>query len=107
MEDINCPYCNSGQYINHDDVYVFDKNETHQQQCGECNKHFIFTTSISYHYSAKKADCLNDGKHDFKSTITYPVEFTYMRCVMCDDERKPTESEMFKILNKNYEKSKI
>lgn len=105
MKDINCPYCNAEQDINHDDGYGYEENETHNQQCEECDKYFTFTTSISYYYESEKADCLNGGGHDFEATKTFPVEFSQMRCSMCDDERKPTESEMTEILN-NYNKNK-
>lgn len=99
MEDVNCPYCDAEQEINHDDGAGYSEDEVHQQQCSECDKYFTFTTSISYYYNAEKADCLNDGECDFKPTTTAPIEYTKMRCTMCDDERKPTESEMTEILN--------
>ena len=46
----------------------------------------------------EKADCLNDGKHDYEATITCPKNATRMRCTMCDDERQPTEDEWKVIL---------
>lgn len=98
MSDINCPYCGAGQDICHDDGHGYEEDVTHQQQCGECDKYFTFTTSISYYYEAEKADCLNGAEHEWKPTHTYPKEFTKMRCTMCDDERKPSESEMREIL---------
>lgn len=98
MSDINCPYCGAGQDICHDDGHGYEEGVTHQQQCGECDKYFTFTTSISYYYEAEKADCLNGAEHEWKPTHTYPKEFTKMRCTMCDDERKPSESEIREIL---------
>lgn len=101
MSDIKCPYCEQEQDVNHDDGYGYEEYETHQMQCCECNKYFVFTTSIYYSYSEQKADCLNDeDKHEWKPTITCPVEATKMRCVICDERRKPTESEMINIKNK-------
>jgi len=99
MSDVNCPYCDAEQEINHDDGRGYAEDETHQQQCSECDKHFTFTTSISYYYEAQKADCLNGAEHDWKPTHTFPKEYTKMRCVMCDEERKPSESEMIAITN--------
>ena len=93
MQDINCPYCGSAEEINHDDGYGYEEDRLHQQQCGSCEKYFTFTTSISYHYEAYKADCLNDGEHQFKPTTTYPIECTRMQCVLCNEERKPTDEE--------------
>ena len=99
MKDINCPYCNAEQNINHDDGRGYGDEEIHQQQCDECNKYFTFTTSISYYYEAEKADCLNDGEHDFQPTNTHPKEYTRMECSMCGESRTPTEDEMKKILS--------
>lgn len=98
MSDINCPYCDSEQEINHDDGYGYEEGEKHQQECSNCKKTYCYTTSISFYYDAEKADCLNDGKHDYKATTTFPKEFTKMECSMCGDSRTPTEDEMKQIL---------
>lgn len=98
--DINCPYCDAAQDINHDDGYGYEEDEVHQQHCSECDKYFTYTTSIMFHYDVEKADCLNGSMCDFHPTITCPKEFTKMRCSMCADERNPTESEMKEILGK-------
>ncbi len=92
--NIKCPYCDAEQNINHDDGQGYSEDEKHQQQCTECNKYFVFTTSISFYYEADKADCLNDKEHDFKPTHTIPKEYFRMICTMCDEERTPTEEEM-------------
>lgn len=98
MEDIECPYCEKWQEINHDDGFGYEEGVKHEQQCSDCRKHFTFTTSISYYYEAEKADCLNGSEHDFRPTKTYPKEYTKMECSMCEETRKPTESEMIEIL---------
>src|SRR3990167_9751303 len=98
MSDVNCPYCDAEQEINHDDGYGYEEGVRHEQQCGECNKYFTFTTSISYYYESEKADCLNGSEHDFKPTRTYPKEYTKMECLMCEESRKPTDEEMKLIL---------
>jgi endogenous inhibitor of DNA gyrase (YacG/DUF329 family) len=95
-EDVNCPYCGKPQDIDHDDGYGYEEGVTHQQQCVECDKTFTYTTSISFYYEAEKADCLNDGEHNWEPTHTIPKFFTKMRCTMCDDERTPTEEEKIK-----------
>lgn len=99
MKDIECPYCDAEQDINHDDGFGYEEGVTHEMECNSCGKNFVFTTSISFYYEPEKADCLNDGEHDYKPTVTVPVECTKMRCTMCDDERKPTEIEMTEIIN--------
>jgi len=98
MSDVNCPYCNAEQEIDHNDGYGYEEGVRHEQQCGECNKHFTFTTSISYYYESEKADCLNGAEHDFKPTQTHPKEYTKMECSMCEESRKPTDEEMMLIL---------
>ena len=88
--DVECPYCGKGQEINHDDGRGYDENETHQQECGDCGKIFVFTTSISYYYEAAKADCLNDGKHTFEKVARYPVVIfgkVLVRCSQCQEEK--------------------
>jgi hypothetical protein len=95
--DIECPYCEKEININHDDGQGYEECVTHQQECDECGKTFVFTTSISFYYEAEKADCLNEGgEHDWKPTQTNPSFFTRMRCTMCDEERMPTDEERTK-----------
>lgn len=98
MSDIECPYCGDEQEINHDDGYGYAEDEVHEQECSNCEKTFVFTTSIHFYYSATKADCLNGGEHKYKKTMTVPRRYTRMRCSDCDHERKPTDSEMKEIL---------
>lgn len=98
MNDIECPYCDVMQEINHDDGYGYAEDETFQQECDDCGKTFTFTTSISFYYSTEKADCLNGSDHKFKPTETYPKRCTRMKCEMCDCERPPTELEWKDIL---------
>jgi hypothetical protein len=94
--DVRCPYCKAGLEINHDDGYGYEEGVKHDQQCGKCGKLFIFETSISFNYEVSKADCLNDGEHDYTPTETYPKEYTQMICKICDTRRNPTEEERVK-----------
>ena len=94
MKDIECPYCEHEQEINHDDGYGYEEGELYQQQCSNCDKFFVYTTSISYYHEATKADCLNDSEHTFRATSTYPKECTRMECTQCGEIRQPTEEEM-------------
>jgi len=91
--DINCPYCNKELDINHDDGFGYKEDVKHQMDCPHCEKSFVFTTSITFYYKPEKADCLNDGKHDYQLTQTYPREWSKMRCTMCDDEKELTDEE--------------
>ena len=96
--DVNCPYCNEGLEINHDDGFGYEEDVTHQQECSNCHKTFVFTTSIHFSYEAEKADCLNGSDHNFKSTHTIPKHCTRMRCAVCDEEREPTKEEWVEIM---------
>ena len=88
MSDVNCPYCNAEEDICHDDGQGYAEDEIHQQECSECGKTFVFTTSVIFCYDEAKADCLNGGKHDYKQTKTYPQEYAKMRCTVCGEEKE-------------------
>lgn len=89
-KDTECPYCGMGIEINHDDGAGYAEDEMHQQECCKCKKTFVFTTRISFDYWPEKADCLNEGKHDYRKTNTFPPEFARLRCSMCGDEKPLT-----------------
>lgn len=93
MKDINCPYCDAEIDINHDDGYGYEEDVLHDQECPKCEKSFVFNTSISYNYYPEKADCLNDGNHNYEITLTHPKCCAKMRCTMCDEERELTVEE--------------
>ncbi len=84
-EDINCPYCDKAMEINHDDGYGYQEDEIYQQECGHCDKTFVYTTSINFYYEATQAECLNDGEHKYK-----PMKWTGFPdakiCETCGDE---------------------
>lgn len=90
MSDVNCPYCNKEIEINHDDNYGYEEGRFHQQECGHCEKTFVYTTEISVDHYVNTADCLNGSEHPYEKTVTYPPEFAVMRCKSCGHE-KPIE----------------
>ena len=93
--DLQCPYCDADNEVCHDDGFGYEEDQYHEIECSQCEKCFVFTTSIHFSYSARAADCLNTGNHDYGKTKTYPPEFAKLRCKMCDDEKplpKETES---------------
>jgi hypothetical protein len=92
-DDINCPYCDCPQEICHEDGYGYEEDQRHEQCCTDCEKEFVFTTSISFHYEAHRAHCLNDGVHILKPSHTAPKWATKMVCDDCDYERPPTPEE--------------
>lgn len=89
MYDIECPYCGKPQEINHDDGYGYEEDQQHSQQCRDCEKTFVYTTSISYYYEATKADCLNGGDHKYQPVKHYPSSWPdWKRCAECGDEHR-------------------
>lgn len=90
MKDVECPYCGEAVEINHDDGYGYEEGVSHQQDCPKCDKTFIYTTTITIHHEARKADCLNGAEHQYEQTKCFPPEFARLRCKICDDE-KPIE----------------
>ncbi len=86
MNDVECPYCGEGNDINHDDGYGYEENEIHEQECGNCENIFIFTTSICFYYDVQKAACKNGGEHDYQKTHTFPPEAARMQCTVCQEE---------------------
>lgn len=82
-----CPYCGATVKISHDDGYGYEEDELYQQDCRECGKTFVYDTCITFYHTTHKADCLNGGKHVWKKTITFPVEFARMRCTLCGEEK--------------------
>jgi len=95
-KDLECPYCGAELNINHEEGFGYEEDILHEMQCSECEKYFVFLTSVSYCYSSSKADCLNDDNHDWKPTHTSSKEYTRLKCSMCDEQRLPTEAERLK-----------
>jgi len=98
MNDIDCPFCNKGVEINHDDGAGYEEDVMHEQQCPHCEKVFGFLTSILYCYEARRTWCLNGEPHKYRSTHTIPIQRTKMECSRCWKRRKPTAEEMQEIL---------
>ena len=84
--DVECPYCGAGQEINHNDGYGYEEGKRHEQQCGECDKNFVFNTSISLDYEVEKADCLNGEPHELEKVVHCPngIFPDWVRCKNCD-----------------------
>lgn len=69
---------------------VFTRDEAlkqHQMHCKFCDKNFVFTTHVSFCYTARMADCLNDYAHRWRITKTNLKEYAKMRCEDCGEEK--------------------
>lgn len=91
--DMECPYCDADVKIDHDDGFGYEEDVKHQIRCDNCDKVFVFETSISYDYEPEKANCLNDGNHKYRLSYTSPKEFSKMICFYCGEERELTNKE--------------
>lgn len=95
MNKDKCPYCDTEVEICHDDGYGYEESTIHHQECHNCNKVFVYETSIVIYHNLSKAPCLNEETpHEFKRTITYPKTCSRMRCTVCEEERPCTKAEM-------------
>lgn len=83
MDKLECPYCEV-ELGNEEQ----EPNEVHERECDNCGKNFVYTIEYDPNYSASKADCLNDGEHDYQPIHGYPKEFyeNRRRCSMCSDQ---------------------
>tara|TARA_R110002094_G_scaffold157781_2_gene144061 strand:- start:22566 stop:22766 length:201 start_codon:yes stop_codon:yes gene_type:complete len=50
--DIDCPHCNKGNEINHDDGYGYGEDDIYNQRCSSCGERFHYKTIISFYYEA-------------------------------------------------------
>lgn len=88
MSDMECPYCGADQDVCHDDGFGYDESVKHEYQCSSCDKYFIFMTSISFHYEAEKADCLNGADHEMVEVCSSARNIwpDWKRCKHCEHE---------------------
>lgn len=87
--DVECPHCGDGQNVSRDDG--IEDGLQFERECRSCETNYMVTAHISVSFSADKADCLNDGQHDYRRTNTFPPQFERMRCSMCGDEKPLSE----------------
>lgn len=96
METVNCPYCGELTELNMDNGAYYNEDRRESDYCEYCDKYFMVSAYCVWSYEAEKADCLNDGKHKYKLTNTYPKIASRMQCLICDGERELTTSEKIK-----------
>ena len=102
-EQLECPYCGAEKYVDYGDGHGCSDGEVYEDECNECGKAFLFTTSISRHHFSEKADCLNDGEHVFEALFLFPTKCSKMRCKTCGEKREPTTQEWLDIYAKKLE----
>jgi transcription elongation factor Elf1 len=87
LQDVECPYCEAWQEINHDDGYGYCEGELYEQECPECGKVFGYETIIDYSYSVIKLPCSNGEDHCLEDYKVIPHEFGVgkKRCKWCGE----------------------
>jgi hypothetical protein len=92
--DIDCPYCNAGNDVCHDDGEGYEEGIHHEMQCRKCDKYFTFQTEVSHHYKPSKADCLNGAPHELetrKRGTSDGIKY-YSQCKNCEHETKTRDT---------------
>lgn len=96
FNDIECPYCGHEYEINHDDGAFYREDVLEEDQCPECDKFFMVSTSVSYSHEGHKADCLNGSDHNWREWYTYWVGekdehmgefYEERRCEDCEEKQ--------------------
>ncbi len=89
MSDLECPYCEAGLDVNHDDEFGFgcDEDVAHQMKCKECGKTFVFHTVVYRDYDPQKADCLNGSNHRVGEWYPCGIGYKQRRGEGCDQRQ--------------------
>lgn len=94
MSEITCPYCDHEYDLCHDDGAFYNNDgEREKEECPECHKVFMVSSSMSWDFEAEKADCLNGGEHKWRQQRGGPPEHFIGRfeCEDCDEEEHRDE----------------
>ena len=82
---MNCPYCDHEIDACYDEG--IEEDCIYEIECDACEKTFVYTASIYYHFSASKADCLNGDDCKYEKVVHYPNTFPdWQRCKDCGHE---------------------
>lgn len=92
--DFECPYCKHPIEVCHDDGFGYEEDQKHEMQCPECEKYFVFDTTITISHDAYAAECLNGADHQYSETRAFPKRYRVMRCDICDHEASLPKSRM-------------
>jgi hypothetical protein len=85
----DCPECGVPQEIDHDDGYGYEEDEIYEQECNDCGKTFVYTTTYIMFHTVEKAPCQNGGKHKMEPVTHAPRHWPdWVRCKFCGHEVK-------------------
>ena len=93
MNEIECPYCEEINEVEHDGEYGTAQDIAHEMECDHCKKNFVFTAEVSFDYYPKKADCLNGSPHKFSEWSRLWLnsklqEIQHRKCTDCGTEER-------------------
>lgn len=106
LDEVECPYCEESFDLNHDDGAYYDESERREAECPNCGKISMVNSSCDWSFEAEKADCLNDGEHNWKKMSGVPSEFfvEMYRCEHCDEEKCFDEKKRREAIKKSFKK---
>lgn len=71
--EVTCPYCEKEFDVDTDDGRHYNQNESEEEECPNCGKTVIISSSCTWYREASEADCLNDAPHPYSEWSTYWV----------------------------------
>lgn len=84
MLHVDCPYCGLVQEVIQDDGHGCEDGALYEEVCDSCEKSFAIYPHISYHFTSRKADCMNGAPHDWKThEHIYHNDLKYRSCADC------------------------
>lgn len=92
-KEIACPYCEHEYDLCHDDGAFYREDERKEEQCPNCDKKYLVSSSVSWHFEAEIAECLNTGEHKWEKlypkyiTDEHPSLAKKELCADCGEER--------------------
>jgi len=94
MDEIECPYCEHGFDLCHDDgAYYNEEDKPEECECPKCEKNFLVYSQQDWSFTGQKADCLNGSPHNWEPQSGYPNPFHFGRfdCKDCGAEERRDE----------------
>jgi ribosomal protein S27AE len=72
-KEVTCPYCKEDFEVDTDDGRHYQDGGTEEEECPNCEKTVLITSSCSWYREAEMADCLNGAPHPWREWTTYWV----------------------------------
>ena len=69
--EVTCPYCEKEFDVDTDDGAHYKDGQAQEEQCPNCEKVMLVTSTCTWYREAEKADCLNGSPHAWSIWSTY------------------------------------